>query len=160
MQNILIVYDSVFGNTEKVAREMEKALTGKTSVKALRVGSVKPQDLQQIDVLLAGSPTRKFRPTPAMVKFLKTIPRNGLKNVHVAAFDTRVDIVEVNSKILNFFVKIFGYAAAPMAALLKKKGGQEILPPVGFIVHGTEGPMRDGEIERARQWAEKAVPKN
>ncbi|MBN1999280.1 flavodoxin family protein [candidate division KSB1 bacterium] len=153
MKNVLILYDSVFGNTEKVALEMKKALAVHAKAKAVRIGDVMSDDLKDIDVLLVGSPTRKFSPTPAIKKFLKAIPGGGLKDVQVAAFDTRVDLRDVNSRILNFFVGIFGYAAEPMAALLRKKGGKEILAPEGFIVTGTEGPMRDGEFERARQWA-------
>jgi hypothetical protein len=49
-------------------------------------------------------------------------------------------------------VKIFGYAAEPMAAKLKKKGGTVKNAPEGFIVGGTEGPLKDGELERAAAW--------
>jgi flavodoxin I len=50
-------------------------------------------------------------------------------------------------------VKLFGYAAEPIAAKLQKKGGTLAAPPEGFFVGGTEGPLKEGELERAAQWA-------
>jgi flavodoxin I len=50
-------------------------------------------------------------------------------------------------------VNFGGYAAAPSAALLKKKGGEQIAPPEGFLVQDREGPLKPGELERAASWA-------
>ena len=46
------------------------------------------------------------------------------------------------------FVKIFGYAAKPIADRLTKKGGNLAVPAEGFYVGGTEGPLLEGELER------------
>ncbi|MDJ1422499.1 MAG: hypothetical protein M5U10_11355 [Candidatus Methanoperedens sp.] len=35
---------------------------------------------------------------------------------------------------------------------LKGKGGHLIAPPEGFIVKGNEGPLKQGELERAAQF--------
>jgi flavodoxin len=144
----LVVYDSVFGNTEKVAQAIGAALG---EVQALRVGNVQPEHLAGITVLVVGSPTRAFRPTPATVSFLKGLPAGSLKGVRVAAYDTRM-LVDEAPAILKFFVKIFGYAADPMLKLLVKKGGDAALQPEGFFVAGTEGPLKEGELERAAAW--------
>jgi hypothetical protein len=53
----------------------------------------------------------------------------------------------------RFVVKLFGYAAKPIADRLKKKGGELTIPPEGFLVKGTEGPLKEGELERAADWA-------
>jgi len=153
----LIVYDSVFGNTEKVAQAMGDALSSQMDVAVRKVGDVDPQQVTGVQLLIVGSPTRAFSPTPATKNFLKSIPRRGLEGVKVAAFDTRVSIEEVDSPILNVFVKFFGYAAKPIARRLEKRGGEFTLPPEGFIVGGTEGPLKTGELERAASWAEKAA---
>lgn len=50
-------------------------------------------------------------------------------------------------------VKIFGYAAEPIARQLMKKGGTLALPPEGFYVKASEGPLKDGELDRAAAWA-------
>jgi flavodoxin I len=153
----LIVYDSVFGNTEKVAQAMGTALADHGEVVLRRVGDVQGQELAGIDVLLVGSPTRAFSPTPAMKAWVKAIAQQRLRGVKVAAFDTRIAVEDTNSRILPPLVKVFGYAAKPISEGLRKKGGEVVLDPEGFFVQGTEGPVKDGELERAAEWARKAV---
>ena len=152
----LVIYDSVFGNTEKVAQAIGKALEAQAEVSVLKVGDVPPEFWTGLDALIVGSPTRAFTATPATKTLLSGIPRQGLKGVRVAAFDTRVEVEEAPG-ILKVMVKLFGYAAEPLAAKLRKKGGQEALPPAGFIVGGTEGPLGEGELERAASWAGKIL---
>ncbi len=152
----LVAYDSAYGNTEQIARAIGRALGSEQDVETLRVGDVTPQKLQGISVLVVGSPTQKFSPTAATNALLKRIPNDGLRGVKVAAFDTRITEAEVERiKILAFFVRIFGYAAEPIASKLQKKGGDLAVVPEGFYVGGTEGPLLDGELERAAAWARK-----
>ena len=153
--NVLVVYDSVFGNTEQIARAIGNALGSKEDVEILQVSNAKPEQLTGLGLLIVGSPTRAFKPTEAISKFLRRIPQNGLKGIKVAAFDTRFTEKEIESSvfILRFFVKLFGYAAKPISNKLKKKGGELTFPPEGFFVEGTEGPLKEGELERAGDWA-------
>jgi len=149
----LIIYDSMFGNTEKVAQAMATALAAKTEAIARRVGEVAPAELAGLNLLIVGSPTQGFQPTASVKKLLAAIPNQGLEGVKVAAFDTRIAVETVNSRALTFMVNLFGYAAKPIANRLQKKGGTLIAPPEGFIVNGKEGPLKEGELERAVQWA-------
>jgi flavodoxin I len=113
-----------------------------------------PEQVSGLSLLIVGSPTQKFSPTAPTTRLLKSIPAGGLKGVKVAAFDTRITEAEVERvKILSFFVKIFGYAAEPIASKLEKKGGTQVAAPTGFYVGGTEGPLLDGELDRAAAWA-------
>jgi flavodoxin I len=154
----MVVYDSAFGNTEKVAQAIGQALGSSEDVKTDRVGNVRPEQLAGLTLLIVGSPTQKFSPLGTITGFLKSIPSNGLKGVKVAAFDTRVTESEIEKVgILAFFVKIFGYAAEPIANRLKKKGGELVMPAEGFYVAGTEGPLLEGELERAADWARQIV---
>jgi flavodoxin len=148
----LVVYDSYFGNTEKIAVAISNSL-GDGESGAIKVNNIKSEHMDGIEILVVGSPTRAFNATKAINDFLKNLPQDSLRGVKVAAFDTRVNPKDVNSKILNFFVKIFGYAAKPMGNKLKKKGGNLIVEAEGFFVKGSEGPLKDGEIERAENWA-------
>ena len=149
----LIVYDSFFGNTERIARAIGEGLGPEADVEMLRVSDVKPERLTGLELLIVGSPTRAFRPTPAVTGFLKKIPKNGLKGVKVAAFDTGLAMDDIGSPVLRLLVRLFGYAARPISNKLKKKGGALIAPPEGFFVTGTEGPLKEGELERAAGWA-------
>jgi flavodoxin I len=149
----LVVHDSVFGNTAQVAQAIGNALGSREGVEVLRVGSVKPERLTGVKLLIVGSPTRGFRPTEGITDFLKSIPSDGLEGVKVAAFDTRLSTSDIESPALRFIVKTGGFAAKRIANRLEKSGGDLITPPEGFFVEGREGPLKEGELERAADWA-------
>jgi flavodoxin I len=153
----LVIYDSAFGNTEKIALAVGSAIGSREDVNVLRVSDVKPDQFADLELLILGSPTQRFRPTPGISNMLNGIPQNSLKDVKVAALDTRLTMGEINeTPVLAFFVRISGdsaYAAKHIANRLKKKGGQLIVPPEGFYVEGMKGPLVQGELERAGDWA-------
>jgi len=154
----IVVYDSAFGNTEKVAQAIGQAIGSPEEVETVRVGNVRPEQLAGLTLLIVGSPTQKFSPLGTITRFLKGIPNDSLKGIKVAAFDTRATVEAIESVgILAFFVKIFGYAAEPIAKRLQKKGGELVIAPEGFYVSDTEGPLVEGELERAIEWAKKIV---
>jgi flavodoxin len=146
----LVVYDSAYGNTKQIAQAIGGALDAET----IHVSDVKPEHLEGLTLLVVGSPTQKFSPLGSITRFLKSIPTDGLKGVKVAAFDTRFPENEIEKvRILALFVRIFGYAAEPIADRLKKKGGELAASPGAFYVGETKGPLLDGELERAAEWA-------
>ena len=145
----LVVYDSFFGNTEKVAQAIAAGL----GAEAVRVSDFRADRLQGLDLLVIGAPTRGFRPSPLVKDLLKALPTRSLSGIKVAAFDTRIALADVKSRILPPLVKLFGYAAEPIGRAMAKAGGALIVPPEGFIVKDTEGPLKDGELERATAWA-------
>ena len=142
----LVVYDSVYGNTEHVARAIGGAVTG--DVKVLHAGEADSAELEGVDLLIVGAPTQAGRPSPAMQDFLAKISKSVIKGISVAAFDTRISAK---------WVGIFGYAAGKIASNLKKKGGTLVLNPEPFFVTGKEGPLKEGELERAAAWAQEVV---
>ena len=142
----LVVYDSVYGNTEKVARAIGGAISG--DVKVLSAGEVNPSNLESIDLLIVGAPTQGGRPTPPVQEFLKGISPTAIKGMKVASFDTRLTAK---------WVIIFSYAAGKITRSLKGKGGNLIVSPEGFFVTGTKGPLKEGELERAADWAKDIV---
>lgn len=153
----MVVYDSVHGNTEQVAQAVARALGSSEEVETLRVTEVDANQLADLDLLIVGAPTHAFQPSPGAKTFLKSIPTGALEGVRVAAFDTRISVEDTDSTILSFMIKLFGYAAKPIADRLKTKGGELALPPEGFFVEGTEGPLKQGELERAAEWAKPIV---
>ena len=62
----------------------------------------------------------------------------------MAGFDTRMT---------NKLITLFGTAAPKIAKMLEKKGGTLVGPPGDFLVTGGEGPLKEGEVERAAAWA-------
>ena len=148
----LILFDSYFGNTEKIARAIGSSLADKAEVEVLRVSEAKVEQIRGIQLLVVGSPTRGFRPSEATQAFLNSLPKDSLKGINAAAFDTRIDPAGVTSKMLKFLVKSFGYADKTMVSELQKKGASLVSIGQGFIVNGSEGPLKDGELERAAEW--------
>lgn len=143
----LVVCDSVYGNTEKIAQAIAGAITGE--VKVLRAGEVSPSDLESIDLLVVGAPTQGGRATLVINQCLDRVAGPVVKGIRVAAFDTRLS---------TKWVGVFGYAAGKIAKSLKKKGGTLLVPPEGFFVEGTKGPLKEGELERAADWAKGLTP--
>jgi flavodoxin I len=138
----LVVYDSQYGNTEKIAKAIGAGFTG--DVKVLKVGDVKPEDIAWSKFVLIGSPTQGGRPTPAMKAFLEKLPNDSFTGKRLAAFDTRAK---------SFITKLFGYAADKIEVSLKGKSGNPTAQPKGFFVQSTKGPLLEGEEEKATAWA-------
>jgi flavodoxin len=141
--NTLVIYDSQFGNTERIAKAMVSTLRAFGPAQALRVDALSPIEFAGVDLLLVGCPTQQFRPTPAMRAFLEQLSHATLSHLSVACFDTRVHLPWP----LN------GTAAQKMARQLRGQGIKPLVPPEGFFVKGKQGPLADGEVERATWWA-------
>ncbi len=148
----LVIYDSVFGNTGKIAQAIGNAVGAKKDVMVKRVIDVNEKDLEGLDLLVVGSPTRGFRPIESISKFLKSLPADSLQGIKAAAFDTRIPLESINSKVFRFIVKKGGYAAPLIAKELGRKGSTVIAEPEGFFVEESEGPLVNGELERAAKW--------
>jgi flavodoxin I len=139
----LVVYDSQYGNTEKIAQAIGSAINS-SNIKVLRASLVKPAELEGVELLFIGSPTQGGRATRPVQDFLDGIPDGALRNVRTAAFDTRI-----KTKL----VKIFGYAAGRIEKTLQDKGAVMATPQGQFLVKSSKGPLEDGEEERAAAWA-------
>ncbi len=153
----IVIYDSQFGNTEKIAQAVRDALSDTAETRLMRASSVAPRDLMAADLLVVGSPTQRFHATELVDRFLKGASLHGIR---AAAFDTRFDMNDVDSRTLRLAVKVAGdsaYAAPRIAAVLEKAGATMVAAPEGFIVTDTEGPLRDGELERAAEWARRLL---
>ncbi|MFA5675527.1 MAG: hypothetical protein WDA65_03300 [Christensenellales bacterium] len=144
----VVLYDSVFGNTEKLALFIADAI----GAAPMRITD---NDADRLDagLLIIGSPTRAFRPTPAVTAWIKKLPAKKLTGISAAAFDTRIDINTIDSKFLKKMAGRFGYASGYIQKLLLKKGVKLAAPPEGFYVTANEGPLAEGELKRAANWA-------
>jgi flavodoxin len=133
----LIIFDSNFGNTQKIAETIAKEF----ETQAIPVSKVSIDELGGLDLVVVGSPINAWRPSEKMGKFLANLNKGQLKGVKAAAFDTRVKLF------------IHGDAAKKISKALENAGAEIIIEPQAFFVKGREGPLLDGEIEKASQWA-------
>lgn len=153
---ILIIYDSQYGNTEKIARSVAKGFSAKDKVSVIHVREAASDDVRGVELLIVGSPTHGGQATEELQEFFVQIPKGALSTMKVAAFDTGFKREDQNFA-LKLLIKTIGYAAPKIAKALQEKGGKLVVPPEGFYVKGKQGPLLEGEIERAKEWAKKIV---
>ncbi len=135
----LVIYDSIYGNTKKIAETVAAEL-GK-GVKMVTVSDFSNKDLTGIDLLVVGSPILGWRPSEKTGKLLAALEAGELKGIKAAAFDTRVRLF------------IHGDAAKKIAESLRKAGAEIVAEPCGFIVEGREGPLANDAVAKAKEWA-------
>lgn len=150
--NALVVYDTAFGNTERLARVIAEGLTGLGEVVVVRAAeaSLAPPP----DLLVVGGPTQRRRMSPALAGLLEGLPRRSLRGVRAATFDTRYRMARL----------LTGSAAADAARRLERAGCQIATSPESFFIERDQPPegekrrhhleqLEPGELERAGQWA-------
>lgn len=142
----LVVYHSQFGNTRQIAEAIAEVFQGAGTTRMLSTEQLAVADLQAVDLVVMGAPTHKMNLPQAVRLVFESLPRRILRGVPMAAFDTSYEM----SAFLARYT-----AAKRIDRKLRRLGGKRLVPPETFYVHRHhEGPLLDGEIERARGWAE------
>jgi len=136
---VLIICDSNFGNTMLVSKEIAKNIGD--DVKVVSAKEFSNSDLQGIDLLIFGSPIVGWRPTETATALLGSLVGKLPKDLKFSTFDTRVKLF------------IHGDAKEKIAAMLRNAGAKQIFEPQAFYVKGKEGPLFNGELEKAASWA-------
>ena len=157
----LVVYESSFGNTQRIAERIAAALAPEGEVELHTVGEPLPP-LEEVDLLVVGGPThvhgvssRRSRQAAldqgaggeagiGVRGWIDALP-DGDRGPRAAAFDTRA----------HKPVLLVGSAARGIARRLRRRGYALAGEPESFFVAGTTGPLEDGELERAREWGRK-----
>jgi flavodoxin len=85
----LVVYDSVHGNTESIARAVAEGLNDHHAVRLIRAGFALASDLASVDLLIVGGPTQRHQTRDKLREFFDRLTRSSLTGVSAAAFDTR-----------------------------------------------------------------------
>ncbi len=150
---VLVVYDSVYGNTKQIAQAIGKTLEAEHDIEVARAAEVKENQLLDLQVLFIGSPTHGGRFTEAIQDFLAVLSAQQQQVITIAAFDTRT----CSKGIVGWLERRFGHAAPRIVEVLESQdkifnGKQE-----GFIVTGRKGPLKEGEVERAEIWAKEIL---
>jgi flavodoxin len=138
---LLIVYESMYGNTARVAEAIGAALAERFPVEVTTIGEL-DQLPSDVDLLVVGGPTYAHGVEASMKAFLDRVPASSLMDVAAAAFDTR----------LNWPKFLSGAASAGIAERLQDKGARIMAEPQSFLVEDRDGPLVAGEEERAAAW--------
>lgn len=140
----LVVYFSKFGNTQKIAEAMAEILRSAGLVRVISTDQLSDSELTEVDLVVMGTPTHRMNLPEAVRAAFETLPRRILGGTSVATFDTSYKM----SRWLTPFT-----AARKLAHRLRRLGGKSVVPPETFHVVEREGPLYEGEIDRARAWA-------
>ncbi len=136
----LVIFDTTYGNTKLVAEAVTQCLG--EGARAVPVADLKEDDLSGIGLLVVGSPIIGWKPSENMDRFLASLSKGRLDGMKAAAFDTRV------KKFIS------GDAAGKISRAIAGAGAEIIDKPKPFYVKGKEGPLLEGELERAKEWAD------
>jgi flavodoxin len=147
--NALVVFDSKFGNTRQIAQAIARVLGKHGQVKLVSVDDADTTDLTTADLLAIGGPTQAHGLTVALHNLLGGIPERALDGTGAIAFDTRFHMPSL----------LTGSAGAQIEKMLRALGCDILLPHESFFITASEGPLVEGEMERAADWAERAVRK-
>ena len=159
----VVVYESLWGNTAAIANAIAEGIGPGALV--LSTAETTAEAMAGVDLVVAGSPVLGFKlPTeqmrqgarsnpggrpprpadlshPSMRSWLDRLPAGCGRS---AAFDTQVR-------------GPFGKAAPSIAEALERAGYARLVEPTGLVVKGKFGPLRKGELERARRWGGELV---
>ena len=141
----LVVYFSKFGNTKMVAEAIGEVFDANGSARVIDCDQLDAGELKEADLVVMGSPTHRMNLPEAVGPVFDRLPKRVLPGTPVAAFDT--------SYKMSPFLMPFT-ASKRLAKKLRKLGGKRLAPPESFFVMEREGPLYEGELERARTWAE------
>jgi hypothetical protein len=154
----LVVYESWFGNTRRLAEEIADALGAEGEVDIVSVDDPVPP-FNHLDLLVVGAPTHVHGLSSGRSRasaldqgghegetgigvrgWIEQLPLCG--GPRVAVFDTRA----------HKPVLLVGSAAHGVAQRLRRRGYQLAAEPESFFVRGVPGPLEEGELERAGEW--------
>ncbi|MGN0063279.1 MAG: flavodoxin family protein [Nocardioides sp.] len=157
--SVLVVHESMWGNTKAVAEAVAEGLGGATVLDVSQAPSPLPD---QVRLLVVGGPTHAFSMSRASTRedalargatpehegrgireWLAELPRaERVGRVGIATFDTRV------AKVRHFP----GSAAKAAAKEVKRHHLGTLVASESFFVEDYEGPLLPGELDRARDW--------
>lgn len=142
---ILVVFGSQYGNTQRIARAIARALSSEHRVRVIPAAAASEVSGAGVDLLFVGAPTQ-MRGLRLLTKpFLDGLVERGFVGTRAAAFDTRMDL---GPQLLESTV---------ISHHLAEAGCRLVTKPESFLVLGLEGPLADGEEHRAEEWARAVV---
>ena len=147
----ILVYDTSYGNTKKIAETIaETVKESGIEVDLFDVKTVKKFSAKDYSFLVLGSPTRFGTMSLTIRSFLGKVKEEEWMNKPFTAFDTE------NPENIE---KKEGSAAEKIAEKLKDKKMSQLLPVLKAVVLGPKGPLKEGEIERTKDYAKELAIK-
>lgn len=153
----VVVYESLWGNTAAVAREIARGIGPDTRV--LTTDEATPAAIADADLIVAGAPVLGFRlPTEEMRRSVVTSERRAPRPPDLShpSMRTWLDGLPAgHGRSAAFETRVWwspGGSTGAITEALEHAGYLPLAKPARFVVRGRYGPLRDGELDRARAW--------
>ncbi len=164
MTHALVVFESMFGNTQVIARAIADGLSSHMSVDLVEVGAGPTVSGDDVELVVVGGPTHAFGMSrPGTRNGAAQKADRGLISAGIGLREWLDGIQEASPKIAaaafdTRFKKphlLVGSAARAAEKRLRRLGFRVMAPSESFFVAGTSGPLLAGESDRARDWGER-----
>ena len=148
MKRVLILYDTQFGNTRKLALEIASKIQENEGIisRVANGDGLTVEDVSEYDAVHFGGPTRAFRPTRGAMIAIKNAARAGLDGKVVACFGT-------------YIMGNQSRGVKSMDKLVKKiaPGAIHISPGFSAKVEGVRGPVLERDLADVSKFAKSIV---
>ncbi|MFX0010491.1 MAG: flavodoxin family protein [Candidatus Hermodarchaeota archaeon] len=142
--NVLIVYETNFGNTKKVAEIIAEGMNAVEQIEpeVLNVNDVEFNKVQDFDAIIIGSPTWGGNAPKSIRDFIDTLAKLPLNEKYYAVFDTNNNLRFLSNLVRKLEKKI----SKKIPSL------QKILPGLPVRVIGLKGPIAEGELSKCKDY--------
>jgi hypothetical protein len=155
----LVVYESLWGNTATIAKAIAEGIGGDAEAKPMSLPQA--ESLAGVDLIVAGAPLLGFSlPSETIVDSIRKNPRDSATSPDTSQPSARAWLESVPAGAglcAGFETRIWwspGSSAKALVKGLETKGYRRAAEPAKFVVTGRYGPLKEGEIQRARAWGE------
>jgi flavodoxin len=139
MKKAIVIYDTKFGNTEKIAKALAEGMSEQgIEVDCINVEDVKIDKLSEYDLLAIGGPTHGFGMSKPIKDFIQKLKHVDLRDKKAFAFDTKNR-------------GRWGSAAKGIEKRLKTMDVNIVMPCASAIVLGLKGPLQEGMERKFKQ---------
>lgn len=156
----LVVYESMWGNTEQVARAIAEGIAETDTVDVVDVANAPAEPDVDVALIIAGGPTHAFsmsKPATRAEAHHRGAP-NGSDAVGIREWLAALPVGHHAQTVATFDTKasrvkhLPGSAAKKAGKVAGRHGYAQADHAQSFLVADTEGPLLDGELQRAAEW--------
>jgi len=146
LAKVIVVYESKYGNTKRVAETIIEGMNEIERIEAVlkEPKHMEPTEVLDYDVILIGSPNHIGGPTRGIKKFIDKLGKIGLEEKVGSVFDT-------------YLGRDFNKAVRKMEKRINDKvpGLKLITPGLSIKVGGMKGPIAEGELPKCKEFGKK-----
>lgn len=156
----LVVYESMFGNTEKVAQAIGAGLATSLDVEVVEVSAAPVEPGPDVTLVVAGGPTHAFGMTREATRAdaIELGAEHGAREFGLREWIDRLPTRRGGPSLATFDTRTTGRRRMPGSAAraaeraARRHGYDPAAPAESFFVADTDGPLVPGELERATDW--------